>query len=192
MAHILLLNSGGLDSLYCAQELSAAGHTLHSVFVSLGNTADADALASAIRISNQYCATHRTLQIKGLVPRQYTNATFVGIPYQTMILFTIAASLATSTGLRFVASGVKWGVMGYTPQKVQELLSQSFLTTWDVTFLIPAGTLTPMEVWMAVKDNPLAPLVQSCNLSPSCFEVNPNDRSLWCPKCRFRDIYGID
>lgn len=189
---VLLLNSGGLDTLYVARKLAGEGYRLRSVFVFLGHSGDARSAEAARKVATAYAVDHREVRVEGLV--EVVNRAgnlFTRIPYQTQVLFTLAASLCASLGIRTVASGAYRGMMGETPAKMRELLAENFLTKWPVEFVLPALDFTPAEQWAAVRDDPLVRETYSCNNAVRCCDQS-DDVDAWCPKCQIRRAHGID
>lgn len=184
----LLLNSGGTDSLFCAHEL--AGQDVVSVFIGLGHTADAKSSSAARTIADHYGFEHRSMSVNALIPA-VNKVCFVSIPFQTQVLFTLAVSLAKSLGILRVVSGVHHGMMRNTPEKLMEMLRESYLNDWDGEFVFPARYCATDDVVIALRDHPLLPMTQSCNCEPRC-SVASSDKSLWCPKCKMRERHAID
>lgn len=189
MPRTLLLNSGGTDSLFCANSL--AGQDVVSVFIGLGHASDARSSSAARTIAEYYAFEHRSMSMNALIPA-VNKAGFVSIPFQTQVLLTLAVSLAKSMGILRIVSGVHHGVMRNTPEKLMEMLSESYLNDWGGEFVFPVRGFATDDVVIQLSGHPLLMATQSCNREPRCSVSSPHDETRWCPKCQMRERHAID
>ena len=181
----LMLNSGGADTLWCAKLLSEAGDELHSLFIALGHTADPVSKTAAEAIAQRYCASHRNMKVTGLMPRFAVNVPeYISIPYQTLMLLAMAASVAVAQDIQHIVSGVRIPMMKQTPEKLQALMGRSVFATWGITWHFPCGDIPAPRVIVEIKGHDLYPATNSCNLSPSCLAIRTPET--YCHKCRLR------
>ena len=187
---ILLLNSGGLDSLACAIVLKHNGHETHSLYVDLGypNT-DASKVASKL-IADTYCVAHDSIAVVGLQARgflKYGHEGFEPIAHQQMVLNTLGASYAQVHEFSHFCSGTRKD----TPVGPGYLKGFNSTLAYYQTALIqmnplelfqPINDLTNDQWFGIIKDSPVLHQTVSCLSSPPCGT---------CFKCKIRATYGI-
>lgn len=182
MAEMIFLNSGGLDSLATASVLSNQGHTLHSLFLNLGQKNLAPAKAAAVKIASKYCVSHYTL-----VAFPNDNFTISGqysVPFNTALMHIIATVYARSKGYNYIASGAR-GVVD--DQKFNEALLNLLRTSHINKLVTPIRPLSDKagfpDVYSIIQKDSLLGQTYSCRKEIKCGE---------CDKCLLRIEYSIN
>ena len=173
---VLLLNSGGKDSLGAAMALKY--HELHSVYLDAGWPCREAALVAAESLAGRYCATHSVLSIA--LPMVEVLPGHQTVAYQAQVLHLIGAALACGRGYAAVASG-QWtdAAMPSFPDDLDRMLASNKLFR-PVQFLMPLWALTIEEIETLVKQDPLWRETVYCNCAVPCGE---------CVKCRKRKAW---
>lgn len=188
---VILLNSGGLDSLASAIIAKQNNHTLRSVHVKFNYPIADIALTAAQAIADEYCDSHKIINLTDLDPvgTEYGDR-FRPVPYQQAILCTIGADIAQKTKLTRVISGVRRAEIFYSIDSYKEHLEMSLNQFRisehnDLHFMFPLQNIPLNEkqvFYDIIKDSPVLHDTVSCLNVPACGI---------CIKCLFRQEYSI-
>ena len=184
----VLLNSGGLDTLATAKILHQAGHTLHSLYVDVGQVNRIPTLASAKKIADLYCESHHVYNFPEVFIVPIEKLKSPGVAFQSCFVFVCGAIYAKTIGVDFVASGLK----GDAATDNFDSCYLNFLNTSKLTstpapirplFKGEGSPLPTMEYLMEViGDIESVKQTYSCNSYPPCGV---------CAKCLKRQEMGI-
>jgi 7-cyano-7-deazaguanine synthase in queuosine biosynthesis len=183
---LILLLSGGMDSLAATILMHNQGHEIHSLFIRTGLPSDDKVSAVVKKISEMYCASHKELSLAGLNSQGMDNIG-VGlrpIAFPAHVWHTLAISYGAEIGVNFIVSGNKGE---YSSEDFEE----KFIAFSGTSKLQPSKmVLKPLkgitdfnQIYMIIKDSPLLKETISCLYENPCGE---------CSKCRLRLQFNID
>jgi 7-cyano-7-deazaguanine synthase in queuosine biosynthesis len=179
---VVLLNSGGVDTLAVAKMYKDQGHEVHSLYISLGQENNKKASTAAKKIAKEYCASHHSVEVSGLAPIVING--FLTMPFQMLTIFVIGACYARQIGCDYIASGNKKQVISDNfKQMFADYLRTSRITEPVIPMMPLAEYGSMKEVYDFVKDEPLLKQTVSCNHKELCKT---------CIKCIERQQLGID
>jgi len=185
MSNILLLNSGGIDSLAVAKKVSRLSTaTLHSVYIDVGQLSRVPAKEAALKIAAKYCISHEVMQV--FPDDRYHIEYDVGrnIPFLGAAIFMFGAIYARSRDIDFIASGLKNdGVSVEFNEKFLSLLATSKKTKVVIPLRPLQNYSSYEEIIEDIRGDELLPETWSCNRPKKCGE---------CPKCLKRKELSID
>ncbi|BCS54056.1 hypothetical protein [Geobacter sp. SVR] len=176
----VILNSGGIDSLALA--IKCKDDELHSLHVHIGvPSSDAQAEA-AEKIANEFCASHKVIEVHGLLTPPPEGGPLKPLSYNTPTLAMLGSSYAMIMGIVSVISGNRNERVNKDFEKYFTRMLQTHVRDERV-YSRPLGSLKLEDVYQIVKEHPLFPQTVSCLSYPPCGT---------CPKCQIRKNYGID
>jgi len=162
---VLLLNSGGKDSLGAAMLLRE--HEVHSVYIDAGWPCREAAMVAAAEIASRYCASHDVAAMAipntlSPIPNHQT------IAYQAQVLHLVGASMAKGLGFDAVGSGQRPDAAERSfPDDLDRMLASSRFFT-PVQFVMPLWTLSQSDSEIAIKADPLWTKTVYCNCATPC------------------------
>jgi 7-cyano-7-deazaguanine synthase in queuosine biosynthesis len=153
------------------------GWALHSLYCDLGQRNGAAATASAERIADRFCVSHKSVRLDGGDYLHLNHYGYHSIVCQSLALLTLGAMEAVRTGAEAVASGVRVDVVDWdTREKWAALLPCFRNMKVPPEFLWPIFRLNEEEVRALVWSDPWQETV-TCNFDPPCGG---------CYKCKVR------
>ncbi len=181
----VILNSGGLDTLAAMIILRKQNAELHSLYIGMGQPNDERARLSAKKLADEYCLTHYELTIPGKwsVNSPKAPAGGISIPYLSGVVFLLGCVYARKIEVDYVVSAVKGN---FTEDFKPALLMLQKSLDIAPKIIIPVTPLedkTDEDVYLIIKNNPLA------KETTSCAHENPCGI---CKKCIWRKSIGID
>jgi 7-cyano-7-deazaguanine synthase in queuosine biosynthesis len=180
----VLLNSGGLDTLWCAEYLVRQQRPFVTLFFHLGHSGhDTTTRQASQALAHYYQVPWSEIRVTGLTPGLYPGAPFARVPFQTQLLLPLAASWMVAQQLTHLVTGAKAPMMGQTLALMTATLQENALTPYPIVFEAPCANLTTTAVHHSLLGHPFLPQTVSCNDDPRCGT---------CPKCRHRSLHGLD
>lgn len=154
--NVLLLNSGGLDSMVVAKILANQGYNLYSLYIDYGMENSEQALASAKNISNKYCTLgHEVLSLHSdkrdnfsTTYRKTTDHSYAGIPFSGTVNALLGSLIAHNNDIGYVAGGRKNDLgndVDYWLESLRTLMSTHQNYREPVIFLKPIGSYTTVK-----------------------------------------------
>jgi 7-cyano-7-deazaguanine synthase in queuosine biosynthesis len=162
---ILLANSGGLDSAIIARKLQEDGYEVHSLYVNSKGLGWEEAMASAQRTADEFCASHKVITIDwGYTPNNYEDIDFFmmydeavsqgitptqrlwsGPPNMGMVIMSIAVSYAKTLGINECCGGFA----GTRSQEMYDIYNSAQLANnnprWRPVYHAPYGSMSTDE-----------------------------------------------
>lgn len=172
---VVLLNSGGLDSLAAAVQLRVIDPdvVIHSLYVSAGQANDASAKVAAQEIADAECASHSVITLEGMTYDD-PDRELPRLPYRTTLYHIMGAIKCRQLGARYLAAGIDVFFSEYFGKQFSALLAEETSAPFTVIPLHPIRTMSRPERVALVKEHPLASKVVSCEYPTPCGE---------CSKC---------
>jgi 7-cyano-7-deazaguanine synthase in queuosine biosynthesis len=189
---IVLMNSGGLDSLACAMVLKNLGFETHSLHLGIGQMNRGPAKRAARKIAKKYCTSHTYLRIfpwrRVVHLNKLSSKDFWCLPFQGHIVCTIGAAWARTKDINFIASGSKVDIWPLEADRLFEDFMRSSNLSTPVVLLRPLRQGRDYITTFAIvqRDMEMASKTVSCRFQTwrgPCGE---------CPKCERRKRYSID
>lgn len=180
---VILLNSGGLDTLVSAAYAKSLGYELHSLFVDMGQVSVKRDRESAQRIAEKFGVTHKETVISG-GPYRATNG---GVPFTKMFFSFLASIEAVSQGIETVVTGAKKERNNAEMYiKLADLLSCANISQPPV-FIKPVWELSlEAEVALGLK---LGLTMEEMKATSSCFQTEEVCNQ--CVTCLKRQEVGL-
>ena len=161
---VLMMNGGGIDSLALAILYHKSNIELYSLYIDWGYPNNIALSNAASSIANMYCASHKVIQVHGLIDGFFVPK------YQHCMIVSIAISYAIRHGIQKIITG------GNGTDNTSD-----FLTGFDIVIKankhnkIPItvewpleGKYDPEQIYPLVKDSPLFYNTVSCLRNPVC------------------------
>lgn len=184
MSTIVLLNSGGLDSLAVAMLLKEQKHIVHSLYIDLGQRSKAKGIVACRRIADAYCDSHEVIVMFPDDRYLIEMKNGPNLPFMGAALFILGSVYARSKGIDFIASGLKGDSnKDDFNTRFLHLLKASKMTKPVIPLRPVSGMKDFKEVFEVIKDSPIMRHTYSCNVIPKCGG---------CVKCKLRKKYSID
>lgn len=193
---ILLLNSGGLDSLVVANYLNGTGNELYSLYVDLGQMNSERAKISAKRIADKYCTLgHEIITVSsdlrdtfstsnGLIKNSYKR----NVPTNPVVIIGLGVILAYNLDIKYISTGHKADTgrnVNDFRESVYNLIQNNFRE--PRILMNPIGHFTTFEETLKKAfDEGLT--LEEINLTVSCPEIEPCGK---CVKCKGRNSHGL-
>lgn len=174
---VVLLNSGGKDTLASAVLLTREGHKLDSLYCDLGLPNTDRSSAAAAELAAKYAATHQTIKVVGpaLVGQKgRAGHLSFGVFHQTTIIVGLGAAYATSIG----DEGLACGIRKMDPLRTH-LAGSLNVNPFNapLPLLCPVMELSDAAIFELVKSDPLWRKTVTCNAEPACGT---------CGRCKLR------
>jgi 7-cyano-7-deazaguanine synthase in queuosine biosynthesis len=197
MRNILILNSGGMDSLAVAklmrQEYPASSDvSIRSLFVGTGLPNESRSRIAARAVAATYCDSHDELFVRQAdgseadLARPLVGHLF-GVPYYSLMMLTFGLAYGMRHNCHYVVSGMKPdalgpGYMDALKTVLAESLSTSRSTWIKPQLLMPVLEISNDDIFSLIKDDPLFSQTVSCNQAEPCGR---------CGKCILRTKLGV-
>lgn len=184
MAKMVLLNSGGMDSLATAIILHKQNHELHSLYVDMYQPNRKQGIAASKKIAKKYCKSHEVLDL--FQDDRYIRPIKTGpqIPWMGHLAYLIGAIHARCHEIDYVAGGLKSDSVGkeFNAHYMNYLRANTLRR--PITLIRPLDNIDDFyRVYDIIKDDKLLKHTWSCNDYPKCKK---------CGKCKLRKKYSID
>jgi 7-cyano-7-deazaguanine synthase in queuosine biosynthesis len=164
----VILNSGGLDSLALAMILHAAGDELYSFHIHQGVASSDSQMASAQRIADKFCVSHKVVEIHGLLQSPDSTGGPRPIACQTVLLAMLGQAYANLMNVVSVVSGNRYERVTVEFEKHFNRSLKCVAKGNERVYSRPLGAIYESDVWDIIKDEPLAPQTVSCLAEPPC------------------------
>jgi 7-cyano-7-deazaguanine synthase in queuosine biosynthesis len=173
---IVVLNSGGKDSLAAMMVLKEQGHELFSLFVDLGVPNSDAAAAIAGKLAENYCLSHDTMSVRSIIRVRHETQKMTSVPHQTLLVNVLGGIWAYPRGIDVIASGerrspVQRSISGNDHMKFEEMMGSIFtvgLYCKPPTVIAPVKEWTNDQIFEKVKSEPLWSQTVTCNEWPPC------------------------